>query len=78
MVNPLEADRSCSLPTQLLLQPEDEDVKEISMIVDFLKTMWHAECARDGFCVQPRDIEGIKLCGLDRACGVCVLQLQRS
>jgi hypothetical protein len=49
MVNPLEADLSCSLPThqlhELLWQPEDEGVKEICMIVDFLKTMWHAECA---------------------------------
>lgn len=49
MVNPLEANLSCSLPThqlhELLLQPEDEGVKEISMSEDFLKIMWHAECA---------------------------------
>jgi hypothetical protein len=82
MANPLETDLSCSLPThqlhELLLQPVDEGVKEIKMDKDFLKTMWHAECARDGLCVQPNDIEGIKPCGLGRACGVCVLPLQRS
>jgi hypothetical protein len=36
------------------VQPEEKDVKEIKMDEDFLKTMWHEYCARDGFCVPLR------------------------
>ena len=45
MVKPLEEDLYCSLPTnqlhELLVQPEEKDVKEIKVDEDFLKTMWH-------------------------------------